>query len=609
MIKLFELIKKNFKLLVRADASALVIFIGPLLLVTLIGLAFSQSSSFMLTSSVYSSQYSPLSESLINKMENQNFRVIKEDSLDNCIGSVKRRGSQACIVFPNNMNVDGDNEISFYVDYSQVNLVWLMLDIMSARVSERSAEISKERTADLLNRIWYVEERANTGKQKLNSAASLAGIISNSSKSARDGISQLDISVDFNIDTVGIKDNSQKASFILTDINAMTTILYDNTSKYIKNIDDALSDIESASNKSIVHDGADDIDDAATDVKDLTRQMMLAVSMEVAKASLNLDSINEKATTAETSLSAAQNHISNVKDKRDRLIPELESVSSNMDSLLTDIDSVNLGLDEALKKIRDVKGRNADSISAPITTKIQPISAQKTHFNSLFPGLLVMIIMISGILLSATLVMVEKKSKALFRNSFTPTSFISFDISTYITSLVVLFIQLILFVSVSAFFFETEVLVSLWLVILIIFLTATAFIFIGMLVGAMLKTDETMNLAAITLISLFLLFSSTIIPLESLPGIIKQISLFNPFVISETILSQVIIFQFGFFKVFWPLCTLAMYSVGSFLLLILGQYSLRRISLVNFGRVKMGEEKKGSAKITGNNDDNEFPDV
>ena len=120
MVKLIELVKKNFRLLVRSKISALVIFVGPLLLVSLLGLAYSQSSTFTLTASVYSESYSELSESLITKMTNQNFRILRQESSDNCVNSLKRGESQACIVFPPDMEAGNQekNEISFYIDYS-----------------------------------------------------------------------------------------------------------------------------------------------------------------------------------------------------------------------------------------------------------------------------------------------------------------------------------------------------------------------------------------------------------------------------------------------------------------------------------------------------------
>ena len=64
-INLWEIIKKDFKLLVRSKSSALVVLLGPLLIIFLVGLAFNTSSMYNLKVSVYSESYSDLTNSVI----------------------------------------------------------------------------------------------------------------------------------------------------------------------------------------------------------------------------------------------------------------------------------------------------------------------------------------------------------------------------------------------------------------------------------------------------------------------------------------------------------------------------------------------------------------
>jgi ABC-type multidrug transport system permease subunit len=605
MIKLLELIKKNFKLLVRAKVSALVIFIGPLLLVSLLGLAYSQSSNFMLTASVYSQEYTELSESLITKMTNQDFLIIKEESIDNCIGSVKRKESQACIIFPPEMEVRDDmtNEITFYVDYSQINLVWLMLDVMSARVSERSEEISKELTDDLLHRMLFVEEKLQVGKSTLTNIKSKGTRIENASSKMQTGFKRLDISVDFSgLDITTAANTSGEIISILNKISSNLSSLSTDIRSEVQSIESSAASIESEVNTSSVLAELNDIDNAADDIQDLIDNSIEGVSDNAANASSQMAQIKTAFESINQKLSETKSKINSVKKQRDDLMPQFDTVSSDIESLMTSITTMQLILDESFHKIVAVQSRSADKIVAPITTRIEPVSTQNTHFNSLFPTLLVLIIMITGIFLAATLVIVEKKSKAFFRNSFTPTSYLTFNLSTYITALIVIFIQLILFVSVSAFFFETEVFASVLLILLLIFLAATVFICIGMFVGFLFRTEETVNLAAITLIAVFLLFSSAVIPLESMPSYLKDIALFNPFVVSELALRQTLIFQFGFAKLAHSLTILVGYAAGIFLLLVIAQNSLRRLSFVHFKKIHFNipirKGKKASVDIT-----------
>lgn len=603
MIKLFELIKKNFKLLVRAKVSALVIFIGPLLLVSLLGLAYSQSSDFTLDASVYSGSYSDLTESLLTKMTNQDFKVTKQVSRDNCISAVKMGESQACIIFPDDMSKDKQNELTFYVDYSQINLVWLMLDVMSARVSERSEELSAELTSDIMERMWFVEEKIKESKSISTSLKTGGTGIKTASSNMDSGFKKLDISVDFSgVDMKSTGNTTENILGLLEDIDDAAENLSSQAKHAIDKIENSAADAESGQNDSALLDELEDIDDAADEVQDVIDNTTAIIQSLSANASVDMDKVKAALDTLSDKISQTELKMSNVKKQRDDLLPEFDNIGKTIDSMNTDIDKLQGLLDEALQKILAVKGKTVESISAPITTKIEPITTQKTHFNSLFPTLLVLIMMITGILLSSTLVMVEKKSKAFFRNRFTPTSYFTFNMSTYITSLIVLLIQLLLFVSVSAFFFETEVLASILLVLLLVLLAASVFIFIGMFIGFIFRTEETTNLAAITLIAVFLLFSSAVIPLESLPSYLKDIAMFNPFVISEVVLRQSIIFQMGFSEIMTGLGMLTAYAFGIFLLLLLLQNVFSRISFAHFHAIhldkSMTKEKKASGFLS-----------
>lgn len=614
MFRLIELIKKNFKLLVRAKVSALVIFLGPLLLVSLLGLAYSQSSGFVLSASVYSGGYSELSESLIGKMINQDFRVERESSRDSCIGSVKRGDTQACIIFPAGMSVEKDvsNEITFYVDYSQINLVWLMLDVMSARVSERSEEISRELTGDILSRMWFIEEKIKAGRSDASEIRSQGDVLVQSSSGMQTGFSQLDISVDFSgIDVDGAKNSSESVKAALMDIKALVSNLSSATGSDLDSIEGSAGDIASMVNDSDVLAETEDIDDAVDEVEDAIESLVEDVEAGSDNASAKADLVIGELEKISLRLSETRSRISDVKRERDDLLADFDSMSASVDAISSRIGSLQGALDEALQKINAVKGRTAESVAAPISTKIEPVSTQKTHFNSLFPTLLVLIIMITGILLASTLTIVDKKSRAFLRNSLTPTSYFMFNLSTYLTSLIVLLVQLLLFVSVSAFFFETEVLASIWLILLLVLLTCTVFICIGMFIGFLFRTEETVTLASITLATVFLLFSSAVIPIESLPAYLKDIAMFNPFVISELAFRQSIVFQLGFSDAMGGLGLLAGYAVGIFFLLVLAQNALRKLSFMHFakmhlrpsslmngkrGRTKLARQDKSSEK-------------
>lgn len=598
--KILLIVGKNFKLLARSKTSALVIFLGPLLLVSLLGMAYSKTSDFALTAAVYSESYSDLTHSLLDKLKGKNFDVQRYPSIESCTHAVKRGDAQACVQFPENMKVqDGKtNEITFYVDYSQINLVWMLLDTMNAGVQEKSKEISKELTTDVLNRMAIVEDKLKLGKAKLAEIKADHANLKSSVGAVKDTVAQLDISVDFS--AINITEGKSQAEKVLTQYTATQSKIRAELVSAMNKTTAVRKDLEKI--KSNVSGPVQtQIDTVISDLKSAEKLMnstQISVSADITVANVsvisiknNFDSINEKLIAAQTKLTA-------VKKSRDDLLVTFDSVTAEIDATTTRVGDAQKLIDDSLGQISTLQVKNPSQIVNPFTTKISPVSVERSHFGSLFPTLLVLIIMSTGILFAAILVIGEKKSRAFLRNSITPTPFSTFAAATYLTGFLVLLLQLVLFVSVSVVFFQAQLHGNVSNVLLLLFLTISLFIFIGMLVGFLFSNEETVTLAAITLVTLFLLFSNTVIPLESLPGYLKSIAAFNPFVLSEALLKQTVLFSLGIETMAKQVFILTGYGLGMFALLILLQNSLRRIAYLHFWHFQFGETKKAKIALT-----------
>ena len=89
MNKLFEILRKNILLLVRSKTSALIVLLGPLVLILLISTAFNTTSLYDIKIGAYSDSYSSLSDSIMEQLNADEFKVEKLDSMDVCINSIK----------------------------------------------------------------------------------------------------------------------------------------------------------------------------------------------------------------------------------------------------------------------------------------------------------------------------------------------------------------------------------------------------------------------------------------------------------------------------------------------------------------------------------------
>jgi len=498
MRKILEIVKKNFKVLMRSKISAAVIVLGPLVLMLLVGSAFNTANIYDIKIATYSDSYSKLSNELVGLLSDQQFKVNKIDNQEICINSVKQAENHVCIVFPKDLNVNAEGEIAFYVDQSRINLIWVIIDAIGEKVSVKSEQISQELTKVLVDNLD--QARNVLGEKK----SVLKNLTSDSA------------------------DAEMKLSTIKDDLTSL------NLSSNITNMSTIENEIDSLKNET-----GGDFEALSSLFGTLRRQ----ITQTTEKLELTSNTIKSKTLElGDLQTTVSSNTIA------------LRDVKDAVNDIVTDINSI---------EVTDV-----ESIVSPIKTKVEPVSTDKTHLSFLFPALLVLVIMFVSILLASTVVIKEKLSKAFFRNYITPTSSLTFIFGTFLTNILIVAIQLAILFIVIGVFFQRDVITTLANASFLLLLIATIFIFIGMIIGYIFNSEETAMLGAIAVGSIFLIFSNTILPIESIPATLRQIFQFNPFILSEGILKKVIIFKVGLGSLTTDLYLLLGYIVVLFVLLV-----------------------------------------
>jgi ABC-type uncharacterized transport system permease subunit len=106
-----------------------------------------------------------------------------------------------------------------------------------------------------------------------------------------------------------------------------------------------------------------------------------------------------------------------------------------------------------------------------------------------------------------------------------------------------------------------------------ILVITSSFILLGMIVGYIFNSEETATIGAISLGTILLFFSNTIVPLETLPSSIQRIVEFNMFVVSDTILRNIIIFELGL-KESLPEIQILLIHIAVFVIIIAAIYNV-----------------------------------
>lgn len=147
-----------------------------------------------------------------------------------------------------------------------------------------------------------------------------------------------------------------------------------------------------------------------------------------------------------------------------------------------------------------------------------------------------------------------------------PAKNITFIMSTYLTCLIIIFIQFVFIFVGAQYLSDINILSILGPLALTLFVAISTFIVIGMFIGYLFRSDETVIFSSMIVAALLLFFSNIILPLENVSGGIGKILRFNPLVIANLALKKVILFNLGFSAILTHLLILGGFFVVFFIL-------------------------------------------
>lgn len=527
LIKLWVMILKDIKLLIRSKSSSLVVIFGPLLVIFLVGMAFNTSSLYDLKIATYSEAYSELSDSIIAFLQDEQYSTIKTETLDDCMDGVRLGKFHACAVFSTNMAIGGEASIKINVDESRMNLAHMIELTIQKKVSAETTRISEGLTGNIVTTMFNTRDVLVEKKS----------IISQLSTKTSDSILKVS----------GIKDDLEKLdlAYNKSDIN------YTNVRV---NFDKVKAEInESASCLAVLP-----LDDPVIeDVEKAINYLKKGVESLVSK-------------------------FDSVLGTKDSSITDLGSLKDTLQAGTDDLNVLRTTLNALVTGIEGVEVTDVEKIVSPVTTSVESVAAKKTHLGYQFPTFLILIVMFSSLLFSATVIIREKLSKAFFRNFIMPTSDFLFMLGGYLTNMLIIAVQLTILFVVAAYFLP-EIQGVIWPMIVVLLLVSTVFVLMGMFIGFVFKSEETANLGAISIGTLMLFFSNAILPIETLPVGIRDIAKFNPFVLSVTVLKRILLFGANFttafasisIEVYMLLCFVLIFFILAFVAREVTKSSLR----------------------------------
>lgn len=569
MSKIIKLIKKDIKLLLRSKTSSLIVIFGPLLVMLLVGTAFDNTSRYNINIGVFSQSYSELTDSFINKLTEEKYSVNRFNSELECIESIKHGNTHTCIVFPPDLKIEEGKtaEITFHIDYSKINLVWMVLDSLSSRLRARSTELSMDLTKVLLEKLEQAKSEISNDLAAVSDLKSKNSNIDARIKQIYTNTNSIELNLN-EIDGNLIEDSNNEIYLAIQSLGNDTLA--------------RLNDIESNLNSIKSKAGKLGNDSKVTSILGLVEDSKGEVNGIRYKLSKSINSTNSYWAEAKGQINVLKTNLEKITEWINSIESDAELIKQDIASSISQTNNLETSLVNLQSSIGSIRITSAEKITSPITTKIQPVTVEKTHLNYLFSTLLVLVIMFIALLLATTIVMMERTSPSYFRNFITPTKGHVFIFSIYLTTLLIVMVQLIIILLISGIFFKAALLTNLHNLALSLLLITSTFALFGMLIGYLFNSQETAIICSISFGSLFLLLSNTILPLESMPRYMMQIAKYNPFVISDGLLKKTVLFQQGFAGIWQDLSLLFVYSLVLAILILISQKSAKIKSVSSY---------------------------
>ena len=360
---------------------------------------------------------------------------------------------------------------------------------------------------------------------------------------------------------------SELSSEIVTEIlTVLDTVNTENSANQniITNLE--AYNTEAQSSLSSATSSSSGIDLTYTEISDTTISTETSSILSSNITSSELSSLNSYisglVSSYESQLSSASTELTTVSSY-------LSSISTDLDSEAEKISSISTNLDEIQTQIDSIKITNVDSIVSPIKTSIEPISSTNSYLLYILPSILILLIMFVSLLISSSSIITERKSTAHFRNFINPTSYVLPFMGELISDLIIIVFQSTVIMGLLFYFFQDLGWQTFAFAGGIVILVSAFFILLGMTIGYIFTTKQSTALGSISIGMILMLFSNTILPLETMSATLRTYLQYNPFVLGESILKKIFLFNATFAEVSTQIYILAGLVVATFIVAIL----------------------------------------
>jgi len=554
---------KNLKIMFRNWTSLSLLVIAPLVFILIVGYAFSSDAVTGINIGLISEDGRAIGSFAENV---SSFASVRDyESVDSCISAMELHETHICIEI-NAINVSEKGlkhlpsaNVVYYYDNTRKQLSLAIISNLQKFFGLRAEEISIESARSIIEEIqglvgFITEHKSDIDQIKNESAVIRQDLVERKAKLE-------EVREDFLPAYAEIKAAQ-------AELHSSYALIENSTKSLDRSVLEMKKEIgKLRGNLTAQEELLESLPE--TSMLNSTRALILALDSFEARLD-NLTSAYHSANRDVNDSVAAVDSAVEVADQIKLMLDEEIRMTGiyiqKIDVSIARIDEVSAELDQRLVLLGELHPELAEKLVKPIVSSYVLLLKGATNIQISFPQLLVIIIMFISLLFANIATINEINDRAYFRNLIAPVDSIIYFAGLFITSVVIVFLQILVLFLVAETRLGIDIKSIFWQISAISVMLISFFILVGMLFAYLFRSVQSSILMTTFVALLFFLFGNTIAPMESMPALARLASSYNPLVFGEYMIKQVQLFGSSLDAILPQLALLAIF-IGVMLLL------------------------------------------
>lgn len=530
---------KNFKILFRNWTTLSLLIIAPLLLILLVGYAFSGENLHDITIGIISENGIDITEFRQNTSDYAQIQEYK--NLSACLGEMIVEKSHLCIMMEGSIASDENAppaHITFFYDNTKTKTNAILISQVKEFFGLSAQKISLIAARTMFDNIQelvvFLEERGYEIEQLKNNTAEIRAQLQERKEKLENLRNQFQPSYQR---LKGLQQNLNENIERMLVAQERSQDSLHSLANNLANISEELSALKSMRNSSGISNTTREIP------LDELRNKSIELANSTQENEKELSELRYSLITLEQQINTTVGYIDEFGVLLDKEIELTSYYITVIDKSTVRIAELAQNLNEKMKEFRGIGPKAAERLVTPIAQSVQPLLQNATNIGLSFPLLVAMITIFISLLFANIVTLAEINDRSYTRKLLAPVDDLLYTIGLIITNSLVILLQVSVLFLIAYVQFDLPILTFLGELFIVIGILILLFTFMGMTIAYLSRNTQASILLATFIALAFFLLSDAVVGLEAMPPYATAVAAYNPLMLSSSMIKVLLLYH------------------------------------------------------------------